>query len=40
VIKKCVEQEHNKGIFEALDGDVDTRDDLLKDVPLVKGFNT
>jgi len=25
VIKKCVEQEHNKGIFEALDGDIDTR---------------
>jgi len=40
VIKKMVTQETNKGVFEAIDGDVDGRDKVLKDLDLVKGFGT
>jgi len=40
VIKKMVQQETNKGVFEAIDGDVDGREESLKDLDLVKGFGT
>lgn len=38
VINKLVEQEEKKGVFEAIEGDVDQRGQSLKDVPLSKGF--
>jgi len=40
VMKKCVEQETKKGVFEAIDGDIDIRDNTYKSVSLVKGFGT
>ena len=38
VVKKLVEQETNKGIFEAIEGAVDTRDQSLHDMELTQGF--
>lgn len=38
VVKKLKAQEEKKGNFDAIDGDIDTRDKQLHDVPLVKGF--
>lgn len=40
VMQKCVEQESKKGMFEAIDGDVDNRDMPYKNEALVKGFGT
>lgn len=40
VIQKCVEQETKKGMFEAIDGDVDSRDASYKNMTLIKGFGT
>lgn len=40
VIKKMVIQETNKGVFEAIEGDIDCRDKALKDLDLMKGFGT
>lgn len=38
IVKKLVEQEKNKGIFEALEGAVDTRQNSYHDVELSVGF--
>lgn len=40
VIQKMVEQERSKGMFEAMAGDVDSRDEKLKDIELHSGFTT
>lgn len=40
IMKKLVEQEHNKGVFEAIEGNVDTRNATLKDIQLMEGFET
>jgi len=40
VMKKVVEQEAKKGIFEAVEGAIDGRQESLKDVAMVKGFGT
>lgn len=37
-MEKLVEQEHKKGVFEAIDGAVDSREQALKDVELISGF--
>lgn len=39
VVKKIVEQESKKGVFQAKQGDIDQRAQSLKDVELVDGFN-
>ena len=38
VLKKLVEQEKKITKFEAIDGNVDTRDQALKDIELGAGF--
>jgi hypothetical protein len=40
IIKKCVEQDKKKGEFIAQYGDVDHREDNLKDKELSQGFQT
>jgi len=40
LLKKIDEQEQQKGVFQAIQGDVDVRDQALKDVPLSQGFET
>ena len=40
LLKKIDEQEQQKGVFQAIQGDVDVRDHALKDVPLSQGFET
>lgn len=39
VMKKLVEREVKKGIFESIDGDIDNRSDAKKDVELSNGFS-
>lgn len=38
VVKKIAEQETKKGVFEAIEGAIDTRPSTLKDVDLIDGF--
>jgi len=39
VLKKLVEQKKNKGIFQAVKGDVDTRPETLKDAEMHPGYD-
>lgn len=39
-MKTIEKQEDKKGEFQAIDGDIDRRDDSLKDIELDQGFNT
>jgi ABC-type multidrug transport system fused ATPase/permease subunit len=39
-LKKILEQENNKGDFEAIVGDVDNREERLKELQLCQGFQT
>ena len=40
VIGKMLEQERNKGAFQAQSGDVDKRDEKLRDIKISSGFDT
>jgi len=37
-MKKLVEQETKKGVFESIEGAIDSRNASLKDVELTNGF--
>ena len=38
ILKKVAEQEKNKGTFQSISGDIDSRSNGLKDVQLSSGF--